>query len=384
MQIVPSAPALLHSQWSSSHLRQRQLLVPSHLPDLHHPTIRESSPKAKGFFPESNTSLLRINKRVPTLSPVGTSQIPPALSIASSSSRNLPSTNDTPTNPPAHSSTTPNTTHSFASSSYRSPADAQVGIGLSLLQDLTNGKDLSDEDEDKDDKIRRRLRYSRWSVHSGMGKDDDKSTAYKAALARAGHRTQDSMEDRTVEELMYTRSEDGDVTQRTTTLDTGKPSPILFATTSPISTLLSPCRPSLAASAALTGSWEGASDIYDDYRYSRFSMTSKAPTFSSRFSVNGAASGVTPTSPIPESRPSTRGGKSFRSRTDSVKSRQHSPLPQVLEGDGTTQEEKQNLDLDLEKLDDDGYPPLHALLKRSTLMKDRTVSMDFEASVYPE
>ena len=259
--------------------------------------------------------------------------------------------------------------------------------------------DLSDEDEDKDDKIRRRLRYSRWSVHSGMGKDDDEATAYKAALARVGHRTQDSMEDRTVEELMYTRSEDGDVTQRTTTLDTGKPSPILFATTSPISTLLSPSsspisplsgginererRPSLAASAALTGSWEGASDIYDDYRYSRFSMTSKAPTFSSRFSVNGAASGVTPTSPIPESRPSTRGGESFRSRTDSVKSRQHSPLPQVLEGDGTT-EEKQNLDLDLEKLDDDGHPPLHALLKRSTLMKDRTVSMDFEASVYPE
>ena len=262
---------------------------------------------------------------------------------------------------------------------------------------------MSDEDEDEDNEIRRRLRYSRWSVHSGMGKDDDEATAYKATLARVGDRTQDSMEVKTVEELMYARSEDdehGDVTQRRTTLDTGKPSPIPFATTSPISTPLSPssspippssgginereCRSSLAASAASMESREGASDIYDDYRYSRFSMTSMAPTFSSRFSVNGAASGITPTPPIPESRPSTRGGESLCSRTDSAKSRQHSPLPQVLEGDDTTEEEKQNLDSDVEKeeVDDDGHRPLHVSLKRSTLMKNRTMSMDSKASVY--
>ena len=114
-------------------------------------------------------------------------------------------------------------------------------------------------------------------------------------------------------------------------------------------------------------------------------MTSMAPTFSSRFSVNGAVSGITPTQPIPESRPSTRGGESLCSKTDSAKSRQHLPLPQVLESDDTT-EEKQNLDSDVEKeeVDDDGHRPLHALLKRSTLMKNRTMSMDYEASVYTQ
>ena len=62
------------------------------------------------------------------------------------------------------------------------------------------------------------------------------------------------------------------------------------------------------------------------------------------------------------------------------------PLPQVLKGDGTTEEGKQNLDSDLEKeeVDDDGHWSLHVLSKRSTLMKDRTMSMDSEASVYAQ
>jgi hypothetical protein len=56
--------------------------------------------------------------------------------------------NTAQTSPPAPSSATPNITYSFASSpstSYdrRSSADAQVGIGLSLLQDLANGMDSS-------------------------------------------------------------------------------------------------------------------------------------------------------------------------------------------------------------------------------------------------
>lgn len=51
-----------------------------------------------------------------------------------------------------------------------------------------------------------------------------------------------------------------------------------------------------------------------------------------------------------------------------------------------TEEEKQNLDLDVEKeeMDDDGRRPLHASSKRSTVMKDRTMSMDSEASVYTQ
>ena len=286
--------------------------------------------------------------------------------------------------------------------------------------------DSSDEDEDEKDDVRRRLRYSRWSVHSsGLGNNDDETAAHKAALGRVGHRTQDSMESQngTVEGLMYDRSEDDhdheDTIQRQTTLEAGKPSPITFTASpqsSPSNTLLSPTispispsfsgtndrerRPSLAPSAVSTGSWEGASDIYDDYRYSRLSMASKV----SRFSVNtgvsgsGSASGVTPTPPVPESRPSidsngsrqradsTRSkGDSLRSRTDSARSRQHSPhpLPQVLEADGTTEEHGES-DVEKEEMDDDGHRPLIEISKRSTVIKDRTMSMDSEASVYTQ
>jgi len=50
------------------------------------------------------------------------------------------------------------------------------------------------KDEDEEDDIRRRLRHSRWTAHSsGMDKDNDEAAAYKAALGRVGHRTQDSV-----------------------------------------------------------------------------------------------------------------------------------------------------------------------------------------------
>jgi len=47
--------------------------------------------------------------------------------------------------------------------------------------------DSSDEDEDEEDDIRWRLRYSRWSI----GNDDDDAGAYKAALGRVGPRAKD-------------------------------------------------------------------------------------------------------------------------------------------------------------------------------------------------
>ena len=70
------------------------------------------------------------------------------------------------------------------------------------MRDLANGVDSSDEDEDEKDNIWRRLRYSRWSVN----KEEDDAAAFKAALGRVGHRTQDSTESQ--EGLMYARSED--------------------------------------------------------------------------------------------------------------------------------------------------------------------------------
>jgi len=84
-------------------------------------------------------------------------------------------------------------------------------------------------------------------------------------------------------------------------------------------------RPLVATSAASTGSWEGTSDIYDDYRYSRFSMASEM-SMSSRFSVNtgatgGVASGVS-NPPVPELRPSMGSNSNgSRQRVDSMRSR---------------------------------------------------------------
>ena len=88
------------------------------------PAPLKLGPETKKFFPESNTSPLRINKRIPTSPPMGTSQISPysppplSLTLASPSSQQHPSssTNDSPqganathTSPPAPSSATPNT-----------------------------------------------------------------------------------------------------------------------------------------------------------------------------------------------------------------------------------------------------------------------------------
>ncbi|KDR79719.1 hypothetical protein GALMADRAFT_93552 [Galerina marginata CBS 339.88] len=150
-------------------------------------------------------------------------------------------------------------------------------------------------------------------------------------------------------------------------------------------------RPSLAPSAASaasgtsTGSWEGASDIYDDYRYSRFSMASKM----SGFSLGGAGGGFgggsgANTPPLPESRPSldsvvaAGGVLGSRARTDSNRSRYGGeaavPMPQVKE---LPVQDPQHLP---------GPTGLtNAFSKRpSGLGKERTMSVDSDASVYTQ
>jgi hypothetical protein len=109
-------------------------------------------------------------------------------------------------------------------------------------------------------------------------------------------------------------------------------------------------------------------------------MASKM-SMSSRFSVN-AASGVAPSPPAPKSCPNIDFNGN-RQRVDSTRSRQHSPppLPQVLEGDDTMEENKQNKDSDVQKeMDDDGHRPLRDMSKRSAVMKDRTIPMDSKLS----
>ena len=53
---------------------------------------------------------------------------------------------------------------------------------------------------------------------------------------------------------------------------------------------------------------------------------------------------------------------------DSARSKQHSPhpSPQVLEGDGTVVEDKQNEDSDMEmEMEDDSHQPLRDMSKRA-------------------
>ncbi|TFK32573.1 rab-GTPase-TBC domain-containing protein [Crucibulum laeve] len=233
-------------------------------------------------------------------------------------------------------------------------SDGEVGIGLSLLQDLANGMD-SDSDGG--------------SVYSD----------YNAGSRRTSNEYARDRDSGTVEGLMYGDDEEegGEDTGRVTvgqqddgdsndeqehtpqpppTAGPSQPevshpsslptptlshSPIPFSQTQPQSdspTPLSPAslsptatsfgqqqnnqlrRPSLASNS----SWEGASDIYDDYRYSRYSVMSKASSMYSRGSqgtMGGAAMSGSPP-PIPDARPSIDGFN--RPSFDSVRQRMNS------------------------------------------------------------
>jgi hypothetical protein len=56
--------------------------------------------------------------------------------------------------------------------------------------------------------------------------------------------------------------------------------------------------------------------------------------------------------------------------------------PQVLEGDGTIEEDEQNEDSDAEKDMDDGHRPLREISRRLAVMKDRAMLVNSEASAY--
>jgi hypothetical protein len=196
-------------------------------------------------------------------------------------------------------------------------SDGEVGIGLSLLQDLANELREGNGDDDDDDK---------WSRSSGSS----------SVELRRHQQSKSDSEDGTVEELNYARDDDdtdSDDDQEAhnqvvssfpappTSLSPSSPS---FASISPTSpTFSSVRRPSLAPSAASTGSWEGAADIYDDYRYSRFSIASKMSRFSSSQGHPSSSGFDAVRPPIPDSRPSIdsqRGRGTLADRKTSVDS----------------------------------------------------------------
>ncbi|KAF8149384.1 hypothetical protein B0H34DRAFT_733556 [Crassisporium funariophilum] len=369
-------------------LPQTSISVPHHSEPV---TQRYTSlaPPPLNLTSESYVSPLRINKRSPSS--------PPA-------SQPAPYQNQ-PLSPPL-SSLIPDTSYStYDERSKRLSlglSSAEVGIGLSLLQDLANGMD-SDDDEDK------------WSGSSKYSAGTPDRDSYTAAINRVGQRrdsTDEATQESTVEGLRYADTEDGhqetllDITPEASNMATRRPSPNPSDHLSPATSPISPHfaererRPSLAPSATSTGSWEGASDIYDDYRYSRYSIASKM----SRFSVmGGSAAGGShssaPTPPIPDARPSLDSGmgaglggrqrtdsnksraESFRSRTDSNNARSfiespRSVLPQLPETSSSSF---------ISSPGSQQAPLQHSQHgKRSTLIKERTMSTDSVGSVYTQ
>ena len=244
------------------------------------------------------------------------------------------------------SSSIPDTSHSsYDERSKRNStgiSDTEVGIGLSFLQDLANGMD-SDSDDG-------------WSKPDPVADNTPDLGSYPVALSRVGHQRDslgEATQEGTVEGLGYDRSEEDylekelagtakhavimEDTPSSSAISTRRappdpsiysdpnantshnPNTVLPSSTVPIPPSFSQSsfptnerRPSLAPSASSAGGWEGASDIYNDYRYSRYSMASKM----SRFSSSAGCTGSAPLMP-----PLLDSNSIGRERSDSNKSR---------------------------------------------------------------
>ena len=355
--------------------------------------------------PESTTPL-RISKRTPTSPSVPQFSSNPSQSVSQ----------------PPPSSSLPDASHSTCDERSKRQSvgmsDVQVGIGLSLLQDLANGMD-SDSDEDQ--------RPNLDQQHSPAAGTPD----FEAALNRVGHR-RDSLDEgtqeSTVEGLGYTLSEedleerelagkgkhavivDPQTTSAVTTRRASSNHSIysnsnanashntsLPLSASPISSSFSQSsnerRLSLAPSAASTSEWEGASDIYDDYRYSRYSIASKMSRFSSSAGWTGS---VPPTPPLPDC------NSAGRARTDSSKSRPDSCARSMTDSTNTRSNvHSSSMSSEIkggsllscpplipEASETEGQEPQGSQqqddLKRRTIVKERTMSMESAASVYTQ
>jgi len=323
--------------------------------------------------------------------------------------------------------------------------DDTHGIGLSLLRGLVGELDSDDSDDDSDSWSRSGA--GRGGIeHGGQDEDDE---AYAAALSRVGRTDRDSLDESTIEGLGYARSEDSHhypQPQQPPTQTSPPPLPVSNTHHQHLSPTQSPTspsfpsqqhqrqsqhsqysqnqqqpiprerRPSMTPSATSNGSgsgsqagtigeWEGYSDIYDDYRYSRYSVASKLSfgLGSSRASIGAASAfghdALPPPVPDPSSRPSVDGfgvgrpsldgsvrqrvgsgtdrdrmdNASVRSRTDSSNSNANPNHGRVTSLQGQGQAQGQGL----------VAQPIPALSRRS-LFKDRTMSTDSDASVYTQ
>ena len=266
------------------------------------PTAHKHIPLPSKRTPESTTPL-RINKRTPTSPPTPQFSLNPSQSISK------------PSPPPSVLDTSYSTYDERPKRHTAGMSDVEVGIGLSLLQDLANEMDSDSDGGDQ------QLILDQHAPAANTSNID----SYASALSRVGHK-RDSLsegtQESTVEGLGYAQSEadeerelaasgrhaviDDTPSQTTSGVPTKRASSnpsvysnsntsashnlnaVLPSSNSPISPSFSQSsfstndrRPSLVPSAASTSEWEGASDIYDDYRYSRYSMASRMSRFSS-------------------------------------------------------------------------------------------------------
>ncbi|TFK66952.1 hypothetical protein BDN72DRAFT_799449 [Pluteus cervinus] len=181
-------------------------------------------------------------------------------------------------------------------------SDGEVGIGLSLLQDLVSGGD--------DDWSSTNSRYSTQSMLRTPNKDVDITQDMEDSPLDGGFEYgEDEDDDDDDEEKVVDQLQEMDADSTPQQKHVG----VMQEPTSPTPSMsflpnLHERKPSLVPSTMSKRSdeWEGASDIYDNYRYSRYSIASKA----SRHSQISSSTHPNPTTtipPIPDSRPSLDG-----------------------------------------------------------------------------
>lgn len=141
-------------------------------------------------------------------------------------------------------------------------SDGEVGIGLSLLQDFVGGRD-----DDGASTFSRRSRSQTPDVDA----EPNGAIDHSPESTVEGHAAP-SVRSSTRSESQYSSSSRGNEATHSSS-HPGPPN--ARERTSFISV-----HPSLADSSDFGEEWEGASDIYDNYRYSRYSMASRASRFS--------------------------------------------------------------------------------------------------------
>ncbi|KAI0353294.1 hypothetical protein OH77DRAFT_648037 [Trametes cingulata] len=171
-------------------------------------------------------------------------------------------------------------------------SDGGVGIGLSLLQDFAGGNDDGDADEDSDIDEEEHTSVQRTqspeSTVEGPPETPRSDSHYSQSPRSLAHPPLSAASD------SPNRLSQPPPSARSESLYSDSPS----SQAAPL--------PSAHSGSDYGGDdWEGADDIYDDYRYSRYSMASKMSRFSKgSMHTLGSASEIVPPMPTEQARPS--------------------------------------------------------------------------------